>query len=135
MPKSARGRPKPWFSATLATNVHDSADVNAWTAHRIRFRLPQDLAGDRRRISLTEGQELEQVSERIALGPAEVRVRDTARLVPDVKKQRRDRVRYRRADAAKDVMAGDVHAVHEEGTAEFGDVAWTDFEEEHTLAG
>ena len=69
------------------------------------FGLAQHLARDRRGVSFAERQELHQVDDRVAFGPAEVGVRQLAGRVADVEQQRGDRVRDGRARGAQDAIA------------------------------
>ena len=62
-------------------------------AERVRLGLAQHFARDRRRVAFAERQELQQVDDRVAFGPAEVGVRDLSGLVADVEQQRGDGVR------------------------------------------
>src|SRR4029079_11149636 len=83
-----------WFD-TLSTSETDtrivrtgdggsSADVHARTPQRIGFGLAEHLAGDRGGIAFAERQELQHVRDRVALGPAEIHVRQTPCGVPGV---------------------------------------------------
>ena len=53
----------------MAWKKPPSPYVNLRTPERVRFGLPEHLAGDRRGI-LAEREELEQVDDRVALRPA-----------------------------------------------------------------
>src|SRR5262245_19297649 len=108
--------------------------MNPRSLERIRFRLSQDLARDRRGIALAKCEELEQVGNRISFGPAEVRVRNLTGFISYVEQESRDRVGNRRADAAQDVMAVHVHAAHDEVAAELGRVTKPHLEEQHAIA-
>src|SRR6476469_5329712 len=100
---------------------------------RVRLRLAQDFASDGRRVALAERQELEEIGDRVPFSPAEIRVRDLAALVPDVKQERCDRVGDCGARAAKDMMPVPVHAVHLKLTAELGRIAESYLEEQHAV--
>ena len=80
-------------------------DVDAGPSEGVGLGLAQHFARDRRRVALAEGQELQQVGDRVAFRPAEVGVRDLAGPVADVQQQRRDRVGNRRAHAAQHAVA------------------------------
>jgi len=56
----------------------------------IRLGLAQDFATDRRRVAPAKGQELEEVGDRVALRPAEVRVRNRAGPIAQVEQQTRE---------------------------------------------
>ena len=122
-------------AAVSLVDVTASADVNPRPAQRIWLGLPQHLARDRRRVALAERQELQQVDDRVAFGPAEVGVRDLAGRVADVQQQAGDRVGDRRARAAQHVMPADVRARDLQRPAELGHVAGPHFEEQHRLVG
>ena len=99
------------------------------------FRLAQHFACDRRGVAFPEGQELQQVGNRIAFGPSEVDVRDVARAISDVQQERRDRVWNGRALApqhAKAVLAdpGDVQDL-----AKLRGIAWLNLEKDYRVAG
>ena len=90
------------MTAVKGRGVDEAAVTPTWirrkrAPQRIRLGLAQHLARDRRRVAFAERQELHQVDERIAFGPAEVRVRDLSRLVADVQQQAGNRVGNRRA--------------------------------------
>ena len=55
-------------------------DVDARPPEGVGLGLAQHFARDRRGVAFAEGQELQQVDDRIAFGPAEVGVRDLAGL-------------------------------------------------------
>ena len=109
--------------------------MHAGTTAGIGFDLAQHLARDRRGIALAERQELQQVGNRVALGPPEVDVRDHAGLIADVEQQRRDRVGNRRALRAQNQVAAHLDALHPQHVAELGRIAWLDFQEQHRLVG
>jgi len=89
-----------------------SSDVDTRPSQRVRLRLTEHFARDGRGVPFAEGEELQQIRDRVAFGPAEVRVRDLAGLIADVQQERGDRIRDRRTDGAQDVMAADVDAFH-----------------------
>ena len=117
----------------VARGVTASADVNPRPAHGIWLGLPEHLARDGRRVALAERQELQQVDDRIAFGPAEVRVRDLAGAIPDEQQQARDRVGDGRAHTPKYVVPGDIRSRDLQRSAEVGHVAGTHFEKQHRL--
>ena len=82
----------------------------ARTAHRIRLRLPEHFARDRCCIPLAERQELQQVGNRVSLGPPEVGMRNLAGEVADEKQQRGDGIWNGGADATKYVVAADINS-------------------------
>ena len=78
----AHGRFSPCGCA-LATPRSPQMDARA--AFGIGLGLAQHLARDRRDVALAEGEELQQVDDRVAFGPAEVGVRHLAGAVADVR--------------------------------------------------
>ena len=64
--------------------------MNAGPPFGIGLGLTQHLAADRRHVALAESEELEQVGDRVALGPPEVGVRHLAGAIADVQQQARD---------------------------------------------
>src|SRR5688500_13971642 len=74
-PRWTRGAPA-WTGEAEGEAV--SAKMDAGPPFGIGLGLAQHLAADRRHVALTEGEELEQVGDRIAFGPAEVGVRHLA---------------------------------------------------------
>lgn len=52
-----------------------SADMDAWSAQRVWFCLPQDFSGDRRGIPFAKGEELQQVHEGVPFLYRAVRLR------------------------------------------------------------
>ena len=87
------------------------AHVNARPQLRIRLRLPEHFAGHGRGVPFAERQKLQQVRDRIAFGPAEVRVRNLARLIADEQQQGGDGVGDRGARAPQHAMPADVGAL------------------------
>ena len=61
-----------------------SPQVNTRPLHRVGLGLAQHFAGHRRRVAFAEGEELQQIGDGIAFGPAEVRVRDGPGFVADI---------------------------------------------------
>src|SRR5260370_557043 len=80
-----------------------------------------------------EGEELDEIDDRVALGPAEVGVRNLPGLIGDVQQERRDRVGDRRAGRAKHVVAAYVGARHLERAGEVRYVSGSDLQEEDGL--
>jgi hypothetical protein len=107
--------------------------MHSGPAKRISLCLTQDFARHRRRISLSKCQELQQVRDRIAFRPTEVHMRDLAGSIADVKEQRRDRVRNRRALAAQHAITVRVCAAHQKHLAELRRVAALDLEKQHRV--
>src|SRR5687768_13626600 len=101
----------------------------------IGFGLPEHLARHRRGISFTEGQELQQIHNWIAFGPAEVRMRGLACLISNEEQQRGDGVGDRWTDAPKHVMPADIESIDFQDAAELGHVPGPYFEKEDTLRG
>ena len=64
-----------------------AADVDGGAAFRVRFRLPQDLAGNGGGVSLAEEDVADQVDDRVALRPAEVAVWSLAGGVAQVQEE------------------------------------------------
>src|SRR5688572_3527330 len=60
----------------------DLSHVYSRPAVRVRFRFSEHFAAHRCGVTFAEGQELEQVGNRIAFRPAEIGVRNAERAVP-----------------------------------------------------
>src|SRR5262245_30675702 len=87
-----------------------SPNMNSRPLVRVGLGLAQDLAADRGGVAFAEGEELEEIGDRVALGPSEVRVRNGAGAIAQVQQQSGDRVRNRGARAAEHAETADVHA-------------------------
>ncbi len=109
--------------------------MNARPQLRIGFRLAKHLPRDRRGVPFPERQKLQQISDGIALGPAEIRVRNLKCLVADEQQQRGDRVGNRGTPAAQHMVPADVDALDLEDVAEVGRVGRPDFDEQHARVG
>ena len=113
-----------------------TAHVNVWdpeTADRLRA-WAQHFAAHGRRVAFAEREELQQIRERIAFGPAEVRVRDAVRPIAQIEQQAGDRVGNGGAAAAQDVVAVHVHAADVQDLRERRRVARLDLQEQHEVA-
>ena len=82
--KPSRRRRQGRGEVALACPRVTSPQVNTRPLHRVGLGLAQDFAGHRRRVAFAEGEELQQISDGIAFGPAEVRVRDGPGFVADI---------------------------------------------------
>ena len=91
--------------------------------------MPQHFAGDRRHVAFAKGQELKEVDDGIAFGPAEVGVRDGPRVIPTVQQKGRDRVRDRGAHTAEHTVGSHLRSGDAQPIAERGGVTGTDLEE------
>ena len=98
---------------------------------RVGLRLPEHLACHRCGVPLSECQELEEISNRIAFRPAEIRMRNPVRAIADEQQQRGDGVRNRRACAAQHVMPADIRAFDDQDFAEQRRIRRLDLDEQH----
>src|SRR4051794_13517051 len=107
--------------------------MDTWPAERIGLCLAQHFAGHGSSVPLAKRQELQQVGDRVSLGPAEVRMRDLAGAIAAVQQQRGNRIRDRRADAAEDVMGADLRTGDLQRQRKLRYVPWPDLDEQHAL--
>src|SRR5258706_8303056 len=96
------------------------------TTKRVSLRLAEHFARDRRGVSLTKSQELQQIDDGVAFGPSEVRVGDLTGPVADVQKERGNCIGYRRTGRAKHVVPADIGAGHFERAGKIRYVSGSD---------
>ena len=100
---------------------------------RVGFGLTQDLSCDWRRVAFAEGEELQEIGDRVAFGPPEVHVRQLARPVANLEQQRGDGVGNRGALAAKHAEAVHLRPVHDQHLAELRRIAGLHLEKQHRI--
>src|SRR5262245_27886421 len=88
------------------------SNVNSGPLVRIRFGLAEDLAADWSSVAFAEGEELEEIRDRVAFRPAEVGVRNRAGAIAEIQQQPGDGVGDRRTRASQHAVAADVDARH-----------------------
>src|ERR1043165_6789269 len=123
---------------TFPVNAEDkpflSTNMNSRSLLRVVFGLTQHLMRDRSGIAFTEGNELEQISQRVSFAPTKIDVREPSGLIAQVHQEGSDCVRHCRAFGSQNTIAVNMLATDLQHTCKFRSVAWIDFEEDDWLA-